>query len=74
MSPRVPELDKELKDAQDSELCKEEKDIVRRQVSTTAERTVFLWLDKSLVGFMDHLCSINLNNLVMLIRATIVNH
>ncbi|XP_058244402.1 liprin-beta-2 isoform X2 [Hemibagrus wyckioides] len=50
MSLRVPELDKELKDAQDSELCKEEKDIVRRQVSTTTERTVFLCLDKSLVN------------------------
>ncbi|KAK3548957.1 hypothetical protein QTP70_021656, partial [Hemibagrus guttatus] len=45
MALRVPQLD----DSQDSEFCKE-KDIVRRQVPTTTERTIFFWLDKSLVN------------------------
>lgn len=57
MRLRALQLDEELKDTRDTELCQEDEDIVRRQNPTTRERTVLLWLDKSLVGVMDQLSS-----------------
>ncbi|GAA6069940.1 liprin-beta-2 isoform X1, partial [Tachysurus ichikawai] len=48
MRLRALQLDEELKDTRDTELCQEDEDIVRRQNPTTRERTVLLWLDKSL--------------------------
>ncbi|XP_026769723.3 liprin-beta-2 isoform X2 [Pangasianodon hypophthalmus] len=50
MSLRALQLAEDLKDALDTELCKEDKDILRRQVPTTTVHTLLLWLDKSLVN------------------------
>ncbi|MCI4379532.1 hypothetical protein PGIGA_G00229380 [Pangasianodon gigas] len=50
MSLRVLQLAEDLKDALDTELCKEDKDILKRQVPTTTVHTLLLWLDKSLVN------------------------
>lgn len=53
MSLRVLQLAEDLKDILDTELYKEDKDSLRRQVPTTTVHTLLLCLDKSLVGAID---------------------
>ncbi|XP_017321792.2 liprin-beta-2 isoform X10 [Ictalurus punctatus] len=50
MSLRVLQLAEDLKDILDTELYKEDKDSLRRQVPTTTVHTLLLCLDKSLVN------------------------
>lgn len=49
-SQRVLQLAEDLKDALETEFCKEDKDILRTQIPTSTVHTLLLQLDKSLVG------------------------